>query len=180
MTVFDQITEQDIVAAIDKVEFNLTSIDKDEFTRRMVGLVRGELLPKDVQGIDDEQMEQIYALAYNALQAGRTDEAEKLFQFLCENDFTVSRYWLGLGACRFMMERPGSAAQAYSMAAVAAPEDPRPVLRAADCWLAMGEVTVTLALLEQGIALCVGDEHDERHAQATALKSLLLSRKEEG
>ncbi len=170
MEAFEQITEDDIRASVSRLDFNLQSMTRDEFADRLVGLMKGELMPKDVQGISDETMERIYALAYSAFSAGRIDDARTLFQFLCANDYLSGRYWLGLGACEYAEEDYASAVQAYAMACLTSPGDPRPRLRSADCLLALGQPSSAITALREAVELC-GDaaEHASRRARAEKL-----------
>lgn len=157
MVGLEQLTEEDVRASVEKLDFKLKSITKEEFANRLVGMLKGEILPKDVQGITDENMERLYAVAYNAFQAGQYEEARSLFQFLCLNDYLTQKYWIGLGACAYSTEDYDAALRAYVMGALAVPADPKPRMRAADCWLALGNLQAAMTALRETEALC-GDQ----------------------
>lgn len=53
-----------------------------------------------LRGLSEDTLEQLYALGFNQYQAGKWDDAQKIFQALCMLDHYDARYFLGLGACR--------------------------------------------------------------------------------
>lgn len=62
-----------------------------------------------LRGLSEDTLEQLYALGFNQYQAGKWDDAQKIFQALCMLDHYDARYFLGLGACRqssVSMSRP--------------------------------------------------------------------------
>lgn len=62
-----------------------------------------------LRGLSEDTLEQLYALGFNQYQAGKWDDAQKIFQALCMLDHYDARYFLGLGACRqssVSMNRP--------------------------------------------------------------------------
>lgn len=95
---------------------------------------------RDFTEITDEEMEAGYAQAYQLLNQERFGEAEKLFEMLAQLDHYQSRYWLGLGLCRQMQRSYETATKAYAMAGSLDIENPIPALRAAECFLALGNL----------------------------------------
>lgn len=155
-----QMTEADIRAALVRTG-RVPEGDPDGIGDVIVGLMNGSVAMKDVQGIDDDELESVYALAYNHFRAGKLDEAEKLLAFVCMFEHRSSKYWLGLGAVRFGQGNHEGALSAYAASAMADPDDPRPPLRAADCQLALGNRDEAKAALEMAIENS-GD--DPKHA----------------
>ena len=92
---------------------------------------------KDIRGLTTEQMEGIYALAYNLYDQSLYEEAHNIFTFLCLYDHLETKYWLALGACRQMLKRYQAAIDAFSMAALLDEENPAVPLHAAECYLAL-------------------------------------------
>ena len=168
-----QMTEADIRAALVRTG-RVPEGDPDGVGDVIVGLMNGDLAMKDVQGISDGELESIYALSYNHFHAGKLDEVEKLLAFVCMFEHRVAKYWLGLGAARYGLEKHADALAAYAAAAMADPDDPRPPLRAADCQLALGNREAAKEALAMAIENC-GDasEHAALRQRAEALLTQL-------
>jgi len=93
---------------------------------------------RDVRGITKEQMEAIYSVAFNLYRAGKYEDAEKVFKFLCFFDHLEKKFWMGFGAAQQAQKKYETAINAYAYAAVLDVKDPRAPLQAADCHIALG------------------------------------------
>ncbi|WP_226648335.1 SycD/LcrH family type III secretion system chaperone [Microbulbifer variabilis] len=91
----------------------------------------------DLLDMTPEELKTIYALAYQKYQNCNYQEALPLFQLLCQCNHMESKYLLGLGATRQALSQFELAAEAYSLAAIVDPFDPRPSFHAAECHLAL-------------------------------------------
>ena len=100
--------------------------------------VKGATL-KDAKGIDEAQMETLYSLGFNLYQAGKAEDAEKVFSLLTLLDYGVVKYWLGLGAAQQAQRKFDRAVHAYAMATMIDAKDPRSQYHAAECFLAVGD-----------------------------------------
>lgn len=87
--------------------------------------------------MSSDTLEQIYALAFTQYQAGKWQDAHKLFQLLCVLDHYDARFCLGLGACRQSLAQWEEAIQSYSYGALLDVKDPRFPFHAAECHLQM-------------------------------------------
>lgn len=154
MTAQLELTEADIRAAVDRFGEVIPGVSNEKVADHAVAALKGELVLKDAHGLTDNSMEAVYAVAYNEFQANRFEEAHRLFVFLCMFDHLNQKYWMALGACRFGAKNYGAAAAAYGMAGMIEDADPVPPLRAADCYLAEGDVDTAVEALEFGIKLC--------------------------
>ena len=141
-------SEADIRAAVAKRGFTVGGLSQDQVADRIVGLLNGELRLMDCQGLTEQAMEGVYAMAYNTFRAGKYENAHKLFVFLAVYDHLTQKYWMGLGACRYNMGHYQGALEAYGMAQVIDPEDPRPQLRGAECFLALNRRDQAVAALQ--------------------------------
>jgi type III secretion system low calcium response chaperone LcrH/SycD len=112
--------------------------DNPDFKYLLDHLVKDGGVLRDLRGITKEQMEAIYSVAYNLYRAGKHEEAEKVFRFLCFFDHLEKKFWMGLGASQQALKKYGPAIDAYSYASILDIHDPRPPLQAADCYIAMG------------------------------------------
>ena len=95
---------------------------------------------KDVQGISDEHMGDLYAFAYQFYEQGRLDDAEKFFHFLCIYDFYNSHYWMGLAAGHQLKHNHQKAIDLYAIAFAQGKNEYRPMLYTGQCQLALGKV----------------------------------------
>ncbi len=78
-----------------------------------------------LRGLSEDTLEQLYALGFNQYQAGKWDDAQKIFQALCMLDHYDARYFLGLGACRQSLGLYEQALQSYSYGALMDINEPR-------------------------------------------------------
>ncbi len=95
---------------------------------------------KDFMEISDEQMEAVYAYAFNLVDQARWAEAEKLLTWLASLDQFQAKYLVGLGICRQQRKDYPGAIAAFASASLNDVENPIPPLRAAECYLAVGQL----------------------------------------
>ena len=170
-----EVTEADIRGAVERYGGQVApGVSNETVIANMAAAFKGKLNLKDAHGFTDDSMEAVYSIAYNLFQAGRFDEAQPLFQFLCMFDHMKRKYWMALGACRFAQKNYADAAGTYIIAGMYADNDPAPPLRAADCFLAAGNVGQAIETLTQGIKLCGGDaKHADAKKRAQSILELL-------
>lgn len=94
---------------------------------------------KEIHGISDGEMDELYGLAYDFYHQGRLDEAKKFFRFLCIYDFYCSDYLMGLAAVYQLKKAYQKAADLYAVAFAQGNGDYRPMLYSGQCQLAMGK-----------------------------------------
>ncbi|KAF3999339.1 type III secretion system translocator chaperone SicA [Glaciimonas immobilis] len=94
---------------------------------------------KQMHGISDEQMDELYGVAYDFYHQGRLDEAEKFFRFLCIYDFYSPDFLMGLAAVYQLKGAHQKAADLYAVAFAQGKDDYRPMLYSGQCQLAMGK-----------------------------------------
>lgn len=95
--------------------------EKNDFTDKDAELLMAATLEhgatlKEIHGISDETMENIYAHAYQFYNEGRLDDAEKFFRFLCLYDLKNPDYFIGLGAVNQLKKNYEKACEFYSLA----------------------------------------------------------------
>lgn len=95
---------------------------------------------QDFTNLTPQSMEVIYMVGYNQYNAGKYDEAERIFQLLAVLNHFDRRYWTGLGASRELQKKYDTAIKAYTFLAMLDLEDPHPPLLMAKCYLAQGNV----------------------------------------
>ncbi|WP_345829413.1 type III secretion system translocator chaperone SicA [Erwinia sp. HDF1-3R] len=99
---------------------------------------------REIHGIPDDVMENIYAHAYQYYKEGRLDEAENFFNFLCMYDLKNPDYFIGLGAVNQLKKNYIKACDFYSLAYVMSEDNFNPVFHSGQCQLLMGNVIKAL------------------------------------
>lgn len=103
---------------------------------------------REIHGIPDNTMENIYAHAYQYYKEGRLDEAESFFNFLCMYDLKNPDYYIGLGAVNQLKKNYVKACDLYALAYVLADDNFKPVFYSGQCQLLMGNVIKALQSFE--------------------------------
>lgn len=135
---------------------------------------------KDLHGISDEQMNDLYAFAYEFYEQGRLNDAEKFFHFLCIYDFHNAQYWMGLAAVHQLKQNYQKAVDLYAVAFAQGKNDYRPMLYAGQCQLALGKAGKAKLCFEHVIER-VEDRGMREQAQAylDALSKIEVDQSEE-
>jgi type III secretion system low calcium response chaperone LcrH/SycD len=128
---------------------------------------------KDFAGVTDDEMEAVYAVALQEIDAGKYRDAEDRFLLLCRLDHYNGKYWLGLGAVRQLTKRYQGAINAYAMAGIHDGENPVPGLRAAECYLAIGDLENALSGAKAAVHW--SEDKPEYEAFAARAEALLES-----
>ena len=134
----------------------------------------------DVAGITDEQLESLYALAYQNYAVKSYLDAKNIFRALCLYDHTQQRFYMGLAASQQGLGEYADAAQSYSFACfISGLKDPKPMYYSAICLLKSGKKDDAIAALES-IEIMGRDENSEDRKfkqQALSLKNILKDQK---
>jgi len=113
--------------------------EEDRLAEQVVEAVLEGATLKDLKGISGEQMDSLYAFAYEFYEQGRLDDAEKFFHFLCIYDFYNTHYWMGLAAVHHLKQNYQKAVDLYAVAFAQGKDDYRPMFYTGQCQLAMGK-----------------------------------------
>ncbi|MEI2260076.1 SycD/LcrH family type III secretion system chaperone [Stenotrophomonas indicatrix] len=106
---------------------------------------------KDLKGISDDQLEGVYALAYNFYHNGQLDDAETFFRFLSMYDFYSADYAMGLAAVQQMKKQYDRAISTYALAQILDNRSDQPMFHMAQCHLALGKLELARECFE-GVA----------------------------
>ena len=150
-------TPEDIAAIIDELAKGKdpqTKLDGKLIASLIEKMCKGECAIRDILGLDDKQMNGLYAMGYNFYQAGKYDDALKIFRALCLFDQLEPKHWIGMGATLQMMKMYEEAANAYGFAAIMDCHDPRPSFHAAECYIALNDKEKAEAALNSVVVLC--------------------------
>jgi len=113
--------------------------EEDLMAEQVVQAVLDGATLKDLRGITCDQMDSLYAFAYEFYEQGRLDDAEKFFHFLCIYDFYNAHYWMGLAAVHHLKQNYQKAVDLYAVAFAHGKNDYRPMFYTGQCQLALGK-----------------------------------------
>lgn len=130
------------------------TIHEAEMCSMLMEYIQQGVLLKDLQGIPDDTMEDIYAHAHHFYYQGRLDEAENYFSLLCMYDLKNPDYFIGLGAVNQLKKKYQKACDIYSLAYILSEEDYSPVFYSGQCQLLMGDIIKALQFFEIVIKKC--------------------------
>lgn len=134
---------------------------------------------RDFTQLTPESMEVIYMVAYNQYNAGKYDEAEKVFRLLAMLDHFNAKFWKGLAASREGLRKYEEALQVYGYLGMLDIHDPNPPFAAARCFVALGKSAEAEAGLRAAVFNSADKpEHAQLHQQATGMLDLLLKARE--
>lgn len=126
---------------------------------------------QDFTNLTPQSMEVIYMVAFNQYNAGKYDEAERIFQLLSVLNHFDRRFWTGLGASREMQKKFDEAIKAYAYLAILDLEDPMAPLLCAKCYLSAGKTKDA----EDALQACIYNAKDKmQHAEVKAQAQNLL------
>ena len=106
----------------------------------------------------------IYAYAYEFYSHGHYEEAQSLFSLLVVKETKNINHWLGLGACMQMQKKYEKALEAYAAAALLEVDEinPYPHFHAAECFIALDDITSALQALESASTIANKDSKYEQ------------------
>ena len=93
--------------------------EQNELTAEQLGImmegIQKGLSLAEVTSMKAEDIENLYALAYNLYTSGNHKDAEVVFQSLCLYNHKDVRFWMGLGGCRQANGNLKGAVDAYAL-----------------------------------------------------------------
>ena len=99
-------------------------------------------------GFTPDDLEAVYSLGYASYQAGKFDEAEKVFRFVCLFDHLEKKYFFALGGALQAQRKFAEAVQVYASVLLRDFDDMQAYLRLAECQLALGDRGEAVAAFE--------------------------------
>lgn len=142
----------------------------DDFFRRGT-------LPKDIFGLDNNILENIYAQAYRLYNTGKYTEASHLFRILIMMNATEQKYMLGLAACFHMLKEYDNALNSYTLCSALDPKNPLPYYHSSDCYIQLKDNLSAMLSLEMTIAHA-GDKPEYAKMKERAILSLQSLKKQ--
>jgi len=145
-----------------------------------VSAMNGVTTIANLRGISNAELEALYSVGFANYGAGKYDDAEKVFHFLCTLCHTNAKYWLALGSVRHAKRNFDGAVKAYAAAAMWDIHRPKPHYYSAECNLALGNLdeaeSGALSLLDMCPAGTV--ENNEFRAKAEKLLETIKATRE--
>lgn len=136
---------------------------------------------KDFAEIGDEQMEAVYAYAFNLVDQEQYREAGELLAWLAGMDQFQPKYMIGLGICRQQLKEYVGAIEAFAIAALLELENPIPPIRAAECYLALGKLDEAQSGVKAALHWAAArPEHEAVRERAKILQQAIDRRQENG
>lgn len=151
----EQITELDDVIndTIDKFVPNASSKIKASLVEIMNKVMVQGMNPLEAAGLKPEDLEWLYAQAYNLYKAGQYKDSILLFRAVIQINPMVSKYYIGLGACYFMLKEYETAIFPYLAADYVDKANPIPLYYVAECFLKLNNKPAALKAYDQLLEL---------------------------
>lgn len=129
---------------------------------------------KNINKITDDEMESVYAMAYNFYTHGSYEKALDAFTSLCLLDHTEIKHWVGLGASAQMQKKFAEAADAYNHALILNPQDPQIHRYLVDSFLALKDSKKAIQHLKSTLMTCEDNpDHAKLKTEAENLLEIL-------
>lgn len=130
-----------------------------------------------LHGLNEDDFEAVCSLGYNQYNQGKFEEAAKTFSFLTFYNHLEPRYSKALAASLQMLKHYEHAMTTYAMALTLDATDPEPMLRIAECLIALGRTEEATEALEMVRQVCAETKRrPELSARAQALLEILSER----
>jgi len=138
-----------------------------ELTEIVTQQVQEGIPLKTALGLSEQDLEQVYAVAYGKYQQGAYKDAVQLFRYLVSLDPETYKFVLGLAASHHKLKEYLAAGNLYVLASLRSPSDPVPYFHAADCYLRLDDKELAKSALEICITHCTSEEaaHIKERAQ---------------
>jgi type III secretion system low calcium response chaperone LcrH/SycD len=146
--------ETQVKKAVNKIagKVNAAESHKDKNATVLADeFVRNGHMPKDILNLSDQQIEGLYAQAYNFYQTGRFKDALQIFRLLIMLNANEQKYILGLAACQHMLKEFKNAVDAYTLCSILDPESPIAYYHMSDCFLEMKDPYSAIVALDMAI-----------------------------
>lgn len=106
---------------------------------------------KEVLGIDNSTVDDMYSRAYLFYNTGRYKDAAQIFKILITLHSNEFKYTMGLAACHHMLKEYEMAAGEYLVVSSIDPLNPIPFFHASDCYIQIGDKASAALMLEMAL-----------------------------
>jgi type III secretion system low calcium response chaperone LcrH/SycD len=140
-------------------------------------VIEKKMSPKKAFKIPDQELEDVYAVAYQFYMSGEIKKALAMFKNLLTIDHRSYKFALGTALCCHELKEYSIALSAYLAAFMNAPTNPVPLFHSIDCWIELKDFNTALDTCTKVIQVA-GDnpEYKALKEEATLLKKGLEQR----
>lgn len=142
-----------INAAVNEVAGNISPKSKAALIKAVTHMVLHGGTLAEAMGFTEDNLEWMYAQAYGRYKSGRFEEAMRIFKYLLRLDYTKTKYYLGLGACHYMLKNYNLAVFPYASAMTIDPTNPIPIYYVAECFIKLGDKEAALRAYDKMLDL---------------------------
>ena len=143
---------------------------EERLAKIVADVLQGKTVMRAELGLEQNDLEAIYAVTYNVYTSGKYAEAMKLFGILSLLDPTDYRFVFGGASCQQMMGEYLAASVYFQLAGGLDPENPAPMLHTAECLLALKDKDGARAALEHALERAGGKaEHQAMKKKAEVM-----------
>lgn len=145
----------------------------NEYSEQLMDAIQNGATLKDVHGVSNETMSDVYKLAYDFYHMGKLDDAESLFRFLCIYDFYNPEYAMGLAAVYQLKKNYAKAIDFYALSYSLSQDDYRPMHYAGQCNLMLCRSVQARKCFEIVVDKCTDEQlKDKAQAYLSALEDM--------
>lgn len=160
-------------------DLDLTNEQMAEVERLALKCLDSGMSVATVTGIDEEELEALYAVALNFYEQSQYTKAFDLFMHLVMNKHTDGRFWLGLGGTCQRSGNHQAAIHAYTSGALVDMTNPLYAFHACECYIAMknwDKATEAAVAVETLAELEIdGADHSKLVERANVLKNVIAA-----
>lgn len=132
------------------------------------------------RGVNKEDLDALYVMAYNLYSEKKYQKALQIFQTIAFYNHFDKRGWIGSAACCQLLGRYRRAASCYAYASLIDGEDPAPFFHAIECYIALRSYDEARSALESVLLLAEKKPNFARLKNwATKIKEVLGDSSEE-
>lgn len=144
----------------------------DEIKNR---ILNKKMMPQEALELPKDLLENIYAMAYELLNKGLTQQAKDIFSFLVGLNFKEFKYIYGYAACNHQLKDYSEAFRAYNIAMAFEPQNPLPYFFCADCLVNFGQPLLGVHSLLACMRLAEGRKEYKDYYDKAALLAEKIS-----
>lgn len=116
-------------------------------------IIEKKLSPKKVFKIPNQELEDVYALAYQYYMSGEIKKALAVFKNLLTVDPRSYKFALGTALCCHELKEYSIALNAYLAAFINEPTNPVPLFHSIDCWIELKDYHTALDTCSKAIQI---------------------------
>lgn len=117
----------------------LDDIPPEDLANMALDMLRNFHTIGEIHGLDEDNLEAMYAAAFNYYNHGKFQEAHDLFRCLSTMNHLEPKYVMGLAACKQMMKQWEAAIDCYGLVMNMEPLNIMPAFHTSECLLQLDD-----------------------------------------